>query len=138
MSAAPYLLQFDRIGSPALGYIATTQYAENLPFKVKRVFWTYGTPEDVLRGQHANKATEEVLIAVTGSITVTADMGAGKEETFVLDTPTTGLYIPAMCWTRLSFAPGTIALCIASTDFDEEDYIREYATFKRLAGHIAL
>jgi dTDP-4-dehydrorhamnose 3,5-epimerase-like enzyme len=101
------------------------------------VFWTYGTPAGVLRGQHANKATEEVLVAVTGSIRVETDNGRRK-ETFVLDSPTQGLYIPAMCWTDLHFAPGSIALCLTSTDFDEADYIRDYAVFQRMTLHSAL
>lgn len=137
MSAIPYLLQFTEVGSEAIGYIASTQFSRHIPFKIKRVFWTYGTPQEVPRGQHANKATEEVLVALTGSITVETDTGHVK-ETFVLDAPTKGLYIPAMCWTNLHFAQGTISLCLTSTDFDDADYIREYKVFKRMVTHIAL
>ncbi|MBD1398473.1 FdtA/QdtA family cupin domain-containing protein [Pontibacter sp. JH31] len=137
MSAIPYLLQFTEVGSEAIGYIASTQYARHVPFKIKRVFWTYGTPQQVQRGQHANKATEEVLVALTGSITAETDNGKNR-QTFVLDAPTKGLYIPAMCWTNLQFSEGTIGLCLASTDFDDADYIRDYAVFQRMATHIAL
>jgi len=137
LSATPYLLQFAEVGSQSTGYIASTQLAQYIPFKIKRVFWTYGTPKDVLRGQHANKATEEVLVALTGSITVETDTGRST-ETFLLNSPTEGLYIPAMCWTNLRFEEGTMAVCLASTDFDEADYVRDYAVFKRLATHIAL
>ncbi|WP_299825029.1 FdtA/QdtA family cupin domain-containing protein [uncultured Pontibacter sp.] len=137
MSAIPYTLQFTEIGSDASGYIATTQFAQHIPFGIKRVFWTYGTPQTVQRGQHANKATEEVLVALTGSITVVADTGRST-ETFVLNNPTQGLYIPAMCWTTLHFSEGAIGLCLASTDYDDADYIREYDLFKRLATHLAL
>lgn len=137
MSATPHLLHFAEIGTDAIGYIATTQLARSIPFKIKRVFWTYGTPANVLRGQHANKATEEVLIAVTGSIRVETDNGRDRES-FVLDNPTTGLYLPAMCWTDLHFAEGTVAICLTSTDFDEADYIRDYDTFRRMATHLAL
>jgi hypothetical protein len=137
LSATPYLLAFTEVGSDALGYIASTQLAEYVPFKIKRVFWTYGTPAGVQRGQHANKATEEVLVALTGSIRVEADNGRSK-ETYLLDSPTQGPYLPAMCWTDLFFAPGTIALCLTSTDFDEADYIRDYNVFKRMVTHIAL
>lgn len=137
MSAIPYLLHFTEVGSDALGYIASTQLAQHIPFQIKRVFWTYGTPAGVVRGQHANKATEEVLVALSGSITVETDNGR-SQETFVLDSPSKGLYIPAMCWTDLRFAPGTIALCLTSTDFDEADYIRDHAVFTRMATHIAL
>ena len=137
LSATPYLIQFAEVGSESTGYIASTQLAQYIPFKIKRVFWTYGTPAGVLRGQHANKATEEVLVALTGSIKVETDTGRDT-ETFLLSSPTVGLYIPAMCWTNLYFEEGTMALCLASTDFDEADYIRDYEVFKRLAQHIAL
>lgn len=137
MSATPYLIHFTETGSNDFGFIASTQQAQNIPFKIKRAFWTYGTPAGVLRGQHANKATEEVLVAVTGSIKVETDNGRNK-QTFVLDNPVTGLYLPAMCWTDLHFAPGTVAVCLTSTDFEESDYIRDYATFKRMASHLAL
>ncbi|WP_461489203.1 sugar 3,4-ketoisomerase [Pontibacter sp. HJ8] len=137
LSATPYLLQFAPVGSDAIGYIASTQYARDIPFGIRRVFWTYGTPQQVLRGQHANKATEEVLVALTGRITVETDTGRGT-ETFVLDSPTKGVYIPAMCWTTLHLAEGTVGLCLASTDFDEADYIRDYEVFKRMVTHLAM
>ncbi|WP_101443848.1 sugar 3,4-ketoisomerase [Pontibacter ramchanderi] len=137
MSATPYLIRFTETGSPAIGFIASTQLAQNIPFAIKRVFWTYGTPAGVLRGQHANKATEEVLVAVTGSIRVETDNGKSK-QTFELNDPSEGLYLPAMCWTDLHFASGTVAVCLTSTDFEESDYIRDYATFQRMAAHLAL
>ena len=137
LPASPYLLTFERIGSPAVGYITTTQYAEQLPFKVRRVFWTHGTPPEVVRGHHANKATEEVLIALTGTVHVKADTGHQVQE-FELSDSRKGLYIPAMCWTELRFSEGAVALCLTSTDYSEEDYIRDYAYFKKLAAHAAL
>ncbi|MDX5420664.1 MAG: FdtA/QdtA family cupin domain-containing protein [Hymenobacteraceae bacterium] len=137
MPTVPYLISFDRIGSPAEGFITTTQYAERIPFDIKRVFWTQGTPASVVRGNHANKATEEVLIAISGSIRVKADTGTGVQE-FELSSPAEGLYIPTMCWTELHFSAGAIALCLTSTDFEEADYIRSYEHFKKLAAHLAL
>ncbi|WP_242927690.1 sugar 3,4-ketoisomerase [Pontibacter vulgaris] len=133
MPAPPYLLHFDQIGEQDFGFIASTQQASNLPFAVKRVFWTYATPAGVIRGNHANKTTQEVLIAITGSITVTADSGQGSIE-FVLDSPSVGLYIPALCWTNLHFSEGTVAVCLASTDFEESDYIRDYQDFRSIVA----
>ncbi len=124
----PYLILFDRIGNRAAGFLTTTQYAEKLPFPVRRVFWTYGIPGGVARGNHANKQTEEVLVAVSGSIEIEAEWAGGK-ETFTLSSPTSGLYIPALCWTTLHFSEAAVAVCLASTDFSEDDYIRDYAAF---------
>lgn len=131
MSASPYLIQFDQIGDPAAGYITTTQFAEKMPFEIKRVFWIHGTPETAVRGQHANKLTEEILIAVSGGIQITTETVNGN-QTFQLTAPDQGLYIPAMCWTELSFQEGTIGLCLASTDFDDADYVRDYTFFRHL------
>ena len=137
MPATPYLLQFDRIGSPETGYITTTQYADKVPFAVRRVFWTHGTPPEVVRGQHANKATEEVLIALSGSIKVKADTGHEVQE-FELTDSLTGLYIPAMCWTEIHFSADAVALCLTSTDYKAADYIHDYEHFKKLSTHQAL
>lgn len=137
MPATPYLLTFERIGSPKEGYITTTQYADVVPFAIRRVFWTHGTPPEVVRGHHANKATEEVLIALSGNIRVKADTGNEVQE-FELSDSLTGLYIPVMCWTELLFSEGALALCLTSTDYTDEDYIRDYVYFKKLATHAAL
>ncbi|WP_187263211.1 sugar 3,4-ketoisomerase [Pontibacter beigongshangensis] len=134
MAIVPYILKFDQFGDASEGFIASTQYAERLPFAVRRVFWTYDTPIDVVRGHHANKTTEEVLVALTGSVTVVAETKAGK-NTFTLSSPATGLYIPAMCWTQIIFSPDAIALCMTSTDYDPDDYLRDYEEFKRLTAH---
>ncbi|MCC9135641.1 sugar 3,4-ketoisomerase [Pontibacter silvestris] len=137
MPASPLLIHFDSIGSPTEGFITTTQYADKIPFAIKRVFWVHGTPPGVVRGNHANKATEEVLVAVHGTVSVKTDTGKEQLE-FELKDEKTGLYIPAMCWTELTLAPGTIALCLTSTEFDEKDYIRDYSKFRKFADHVVL
>lgn len=137
MPQSPYLLPFDSIGSVAEGFITTTQHHERLPFAVKRVFWTHATPPEVIRGRHALKATEEILIALSGRIGVKAETGE-KVEKFELKDAQQGLYIPAMCWTELTFSAGAIGLCLASTDFNEADYILDYQYFRRLSAHQAL
>ena len=131
MPEAPYLIQFDQLGNPKEGYLVSTQFAAKIPFEVRRIFWTYAIPETSSRGQHANKLTKEVLVAISGSITVKTETAAGK-QTFVLSSPEQGLYIPALCWTELTFKKGAIGLCLASTDFDDADYIRTYDQFKAL------
>ena len=133
MATVPYIMQFEQFGDVSEGYITTTQYADRLPFAVRRVFWTYDTPIDVVRGHHANKATEEVLVAVAGTVTVVAETRAGKNS-FTLSSPATGLYIPAMCWTRIIFSPDAIAICMTSTDYDPQDYVHDYEEFKKLTN----
>lgn len=131
MAASPYLIQFDQIGDPAAGYITSTQFSEKIPFEIKRVFWIHGTPETTVRGQHANKQTEEVLVALSGGIRISTET-IDSDQTFELTSPGQGLYIPAMCWTELIFQEGTIGLCLASTDFDDADYVRDHGFFRHL------
>ncbi|GHA71944.1 hypothetical protein GCM10007389_27020 [Pontibacter akesuensis] len=131
------MLSFDHVGSPESGYITSTQLADNIPFVIKRVFWTQGTPPETTRGHHANMATEEVLVALTGSIKVLIDTGHARQE-FELTHPQQGLYVPAMCWVELRFSEGATALCLTSTDYSKKDYIRDYAYFKKLTTHGAL
>ena len=135
MSDSPYLISFEQVGSAAEGLLTSTQFADKLPFAIKRVFWIQGTPAEIVRGHHANNTTEEVLIALTGGIHVQTETSAGKSE-FILSSSTKGLYIPPMCWTELTFADGATALCLASTDYDEQDYLRDYARYKQLIGKL--
>lgn len=126
------MLPFTTIGNPATGYLTTTQATHQLPFAVKRIFWTYGIPDGVVRGEHANKATEEVLVAVAGSINVKTQVGQ-KVQKFELNDSKTGLYIPTLCWTELQFSEGAVALCLTSTDYDPTDYIRSFEEFLQLS-----
>ena len=128
----PYLMQFEKIGDASSGFLATSQQAALLPFAVKRVFWVYGTPDAVKRGGHANKVTEEVMIAVQGSVSVQTESASGQLQNFELSDPTFGLYIPTYCWLSISFSPGAVLVCLASTDFDAADYIQDREEFREL------
>ncbi len=126
----PYILTFEQTGDPASGFLTTTQKASNLPFKVQRVFWVTDTPTDVKRGHHANKITEEIMVAVSGVVTVETETLDGRKQNFTLNDRTTGLYIPTYCWLSISFEPGAVLLCLASTDFDQADYILDLTDFR--------
>jgi hypothetical protein len=129
----PYLIQFNSTGTAGEGYISSTQFSGQLPFEIKRVFWTYNTPEFIVRGRHAHIATQQVLVAVNGNLTIKTDNGIGGTEVFELFDPNTGLYLPPMYWANLYFSEGAVLLSLASTDFDEADYLREYDAFKYMA-----
>ncbi len=127
----PYLIEFGSIGSQELGYISVVEEQDDVPFVIKRAFWTYYTPQDVLRGRHANIDKEMVLIAVAGSITVTTELLCGSKETFVLNNPNTGLYVPKLCWHTMQYSHNAVQLVLASTKYAASDYIRDYNTFKQ-------
>ncbi len=127
----PHLIEFKQMGEPGIGYISVAQNNQ-LPFEVKRMFWTYHTPESIVRGRHAHHATEQILIAVTGRIVVTTETAAGDIQTFVLDKPNTGVYVPPNVWHTMQYSHTAIQVVLASTLYDEKDYIRNYEDFKRI------
>lgn len=125
----PYFIEFGSIGSPSLGYISVAEHQKNIPFEIKRTYWTYFTPQDVLRGGHANIDKELVVIAVAGIIHITVELQNGYNEKFVLDKPDTGLYLPKLCWHSMKYSHNAVQLVIASNWFSEDDYIRSYKDF---------
>lgn len=128
----PYLLEYSRFGDPTLGYISVAE-KESFPFEVKRVYWTYFTPEDVRRGGHAHYNLEQILIAVAGRIVITTETLNGDKDEFILDKPNIGLFIPKMCWREMQYSHNAVQVCIASLAYSEEDYIRDYQLFKNQA-----
>lgn len=127
---SPYLIDFKKLGTSEIGYISVFENNDLVPFKVERVFWTYYTPEDVVRGRHAHYKTEQILIAVAGRIIVNIEMPDGSKEIFTLDKPNVGLYVPPHCWHTMQYSHSSAQLVLASTIYDEKDYIRKYEDFK--------
>lgn len=129
MTEQPRILNFSKIGNSQTGYISVAE-KDSLPFPVKRVYWTYFTPEDVNRGAHSHFELEQILIAVAGKIGVKTELLNGVKQEFVLDKPNIGLFIPKMCWRELHYTHNAVQICLASMEYDEADYIREYWRFK--------
>lgn len=130
----PCIILFDKIGSSELGYITIAETQKNIPFEIKRVYWTYYTPQDVVRGGHAHKALEQVIFAVSGTITFNTEDLMGNKETFVLDHPSKGLYIPKLIWRDIHFTHNAVLLCLASGHYDEKDYFRDFDEFKNFVN----
>lgn len=101
-----------------------------VPFKIQRVYYLYDVPSDSYRGGHAHKNQESVIIALSGSFTVIIDDGDFKKE-IVLNKPNQGLYLPTGIWREIeNFSSGSVCLVLASTEFNESDYIRNYEDFR--------
>ena len=130
MTKNPYLITLPKIGNSQLGYISVAEN-ELLPFEVKRVYWTYFTPEDVERGGHSHNELQQILVAMAGTITVNTEMPDGIKEVFILDSPNKGLLIPKLCWREMKYTHNAVQMCIASIAYDESDYIRDYNEFKK-------
>ncbi len=129
MSKAPFLVHFSKIGKPLEGFISVCENSNHIPFDVKRVFWTYFTPDNITRGGHAHYDTEMVLIAVAGKIIVNTEMPGGKKESFVLDNPNTGVYLPRLCWHTMQYSHSSVQMVLTNTLYTETDYIRSYNDF---------
>jgi hypothetical protein len=125
----PKLIEFPSIGAPELGYISVAENP-NLPFEVKRIYWTYHTPEGVVRGHHAHLQLEQILIAMAGTIHLDIETVSGEKFNFVLDHPSKGVYIPSMSWRTMKYSHNAVQICLASVEYDESDYIRDFNEFK--------
>ncbi|MDW8301419.1 MAG: FdtA/QdtA family cupin domain-containing protein [Bacteroidia bacterium] len=129
----PTLLDFGGIGDSQIGFISVAEFPRNLPFEIKRVFWTYFTPHEVIRGRHAHKELEQILIAVSGTIWVTTENIYGEKKYFTLDQPRKGLYIPTFHWNELRFSHTAVLLSLNSQPYNPDEYIRDYEEFKSYA-----
>ncbi|MDV3905383.1 dTDP-6-deoxy-3,4-keto-hexulose isomerase [Elizabethkingia anophelis] len=124
----PFIIEFPKIGQSSLGYISIAE-KDNLPFIPKRIYWTYYTPEEVERGGHSHYDLYQILVPVSGRIEITTELLNGDKQTFLLDKPNIGLFIPKMCWRTMKYTHNAVQMCIASNEYDEKDYIRDYNIF---------
>ncbi len=113
------------------GNLTFLQNPDSIPFKIKRVFWTYDVPGGEKRGGHAYKNQEEMVIALSGSFDVVITEKNGSTKRVSLNRSYNGLYLPALTWRHIeNFSTNALALHISSSKFDAKDYIREFNTFK--------
>ncbi len=123
------MLEFPQKGDER-GRLVIVEGGMDIPFEVKRIFYIYGSDKTVVRGQHANRKTQFVLINVAGQSKVKVKDGKGNEIVFTLNRPHTGIYLPQMVWKDMyDFSEDSILLCLASEHYDPEEYIRDYDRF---------
>lgn len=114
------------------GNLSFAQNNTHIPFEIKRTYWLYDVPGGESRGGHAYRETEEFVIALSGSFDVIVDDGKEK-TTFHLNRSYYGLYIPKGMWREMdNFSTNSLALEFASTNYNPEDYIRDYNEFLKL------
>lgn len=114
------------------GNLSFIEEDTHLPFNIRRVYWIYDVPGGEHRGGHAFRQTEEMIVALSGSFDVLLHDGT-REYKFSLNRSYYGVYIPKMMWRMLeNFSTNSLALIIASTYYDEKDYIRDFEEFKKL------
>lgn len=129
------VLNFGDLGDER-GKLVVVEGAVDIPFEIKRVFYIYGSDSEVVRGQHANRESEFVLINVGGTSKVRIDNGH-SEAVIELNKPMMGLYIPTMVWKDMyDFSEDSILLVLASTHYDGNEYIRNYDDYKKEMGAV--
>lgn len=123
------IIELDKHHSDRKGNLAVVENGETLPFDVKRVYYLYDVPGGESRGSHAHKELEQLIVAASGSFTVTLDDGQDKCS-FFLNRPYQGLYVKPGMWRELSdFSSGAVCMVLASEVYQEDDYIRDYDCF---------
>lgn len=132
MCQKPYTLELPMLGDSSIGYLSIVDFKDMLPFEPLRIYWTYFTPESIVRGRHAHHKTEQILLAVSGIILVNIETIDGELYTYKLDKPNMGVYIPPLTWHTMQYSHAAVQLIIASTSYDESDYIRDYTVFETI------
>lgn len=117
------------------GCLVALEKGEDFPFDIKRVYYVWGTAPHVVRGKHAHRKLEQVIICTSGSCDFILDDGH-ERVTVHLDNPTRGLHIKSNIWREFTnFSPDCVVMVLASEHYDEADYIRNYEQFKREISH---
>ena len=126
------MLEFSERGDER-GNLVVVEGAIDVPFEIKRIFYIYGSDKDVIRGKHANRESEFVLVNVAGTSKIKVMDGKGNEKVYALTRPRTGIYLPKMVWKEMyDFSEDSVLLCLASTHYDGSEYIREYDEYVRI------
>lgn len=126
----------DRHHSDRKGNLSVVENGVTLPFDVKRVYYLYDIPGGEGRGAHAHKELEQLIVAASGSFTVTLDDGFSKRS-FFLNRPYQGLYVKPGMWRNLEdFSSGAVCMVLASDIYKPEDYIRNYNDFQKFRNSL--
>lgn len=113
----------------ARGNLSFVEQTKHIPFKIQRSYWIYDVPGGEARGGHAYRENEEFIVALSGSFDVILDDGKERKR-YSLNRSYYGLYVPKGYWREMdNFSTNSLAMILASTKYDVEDYIRDYATF---------
>tara|TARA_B100001248_G_C27394710_1_gene464710 strand:+ start:2373 stop:2789 length:417 start_codon:yes stop_codon:yes gene_type:complete len=126
-------IQLDRYTSNRRGSLTPVQSEEKIPFDIKRIYYLYDIPSNSKRGGHAHHDLEQLIIAVSGSFDLVLN-DSFNEKIINLNNPSIGIYLPKLIWRELqNFSSGATCLVLASKNYEEADYIREFNSFIEIA-----
>jgi dTDP-4-dehydrorhamnose 3,5-epimerase-like enzyme len=122
------LINLPKIEDPR-GNLSVVEELKQIPFKIERTYWIYDVPGGQVRGGHAFKEQQELIVALSGSFDVLVDDGTEK-QTFSLNRSYYGLYLPAGLWRQMqNFSTNSLAMVLSSTKYNAQDYIYDYNEF---------
>ncbi|WP_274369920.1 sugar 3,4-ketoisomerase [Morganella morganii] len=122
------LIEFETLGDDR-GSLISLEQNKNIPFEIKRIYYIFGTKENVSRGFHAHRNLQQVAVCLSGSCRFVLDNGEKREE-IILNSPDKGLYINNYMWREMhDFSPDCVLIVLASDFYLESDYIRNYDDF---------
>lgn len=125
------LKKFNQLGDNR-GHLVVIEGSKDIPFEIARIFYIYGSDKEVVRGQHANRDSEFVLINVSGKSKVKIDYG-NSEEIIELNEPHMGVYIPKMIWKEMyDFSEDSVLLVLSNFKYNPDEYIRDYNEYLNL------
>ena len=127
-----YKFKLNNKGNLDTGFLVPLEFNANIPFKIKRIFYSYGVPNESNRGAHAYYNTEQVLICVSGNLKIKCS-DKNNEAVYELNKPDEALYIAPHVWrTAFEHSPDAVLVVLSSLEYNEEDYIRDYDKFLKL------
>lgn len=127
----PKIISFTTV-CPFEGKLIGINEKQNLElFPIKRIYWINYSTLVITQSEHAHKSLHQVIIAIDGEVEISLESQDGNISEFLIEHPNQGLYIPPMFWKRIRYKKPCILLCLASEPYDENDYIRDYETFKQ-------
>ncbi len=128
------MIDLPKLSDPR-GNLTFIEESKHIPFNISRVYYLYDVPGGSERGGHAHKNLHQLIIAISGSFDVALDDGQ-KKQRYHLNRSYYGLYICPMIWRELdNFSSGSVCLVLASNNYDEDDYHRNYDDFLLAVGH---
>lgn len=123
------MLSIKTNGDPTTGYLSFFESKKDIPFEIKRIYYTYDVPLNTKRGMHAHKNLQQILWCPYGSIEVILDNGYSK-DVYLLDSPDKALLVKNGTWRDIYWRKKGSVLCVAASEyFNKDDYIRDYDTF---------
>lgn len=127
----PRVIELPKICDPR-GNLTFVESVAQVPFEIRRAYWIYDVPGGESRGSHAHIASRSLIVAASGSFDVALDDGRSVLR-FSLNRSYKGLYVPPGYWRTLdNFSSGSVCMVLTSTDFSEDDYVRDYELFLKM------